>query len=958
MRMLARFSDSIAARLAGVVFLASFLPAACVVVIVGGMMVRGQTRAIEDRLVAQAEDRLHAVDTWIQGYQSIAEGLAHAPLIRWGLRAAADGDTKVGEGTREAATALLGVFQEQAWGDTHHFYVTDPSGTVVLSPLHADQPRAHLGNALGDRVWFGDALERPLVTPVFGFPEKDHHHPLVTHPVRDEDGRAMGVVVIEICTDALAGMLATEFKDTVSYLVSLDESEPRLVSTGEVASSTGLLSRAWRLRERQIGEAEASSGETILGVYEPSGVYPWMVCMEADAGTILAPVRARMRMLGVLVGVLSVLAALGGWLVGRRFVRPLLALGAAARRIADGNLDDSIDAGTRRDEVARLQQLFERMRLALRDHVAGLDRLIRKRTADLRRATEDLSAQRERYELALRGSRDAIFDWDVGGGVVCFPSSRLAEMLGDPSLQGDLALERFLSLLDPDDRKGLQDRLERFLSGGEDYLEATVSMATRAGGRVHALLRATAVRDEDGRAVRVAGSIADISEMHEARQRLRRAAETDELTGLANRSVITRHIQHALARARRGGSICAVLFFDFDRFKVINDSLGHDVGDKLLQSIAGRLVENIREFDVAARIGGDEFVVLLDMLERPSQALEIAQRLLEVCAEPHEIDGHRIVSTASIGMATSEHGYTDAGEMLRDADTAMYQAKVRGKGCVVVFDTQMHVDAVRRHALEDELRKALDLGQFSLHYQAIVDLGDATVVGAEALLRWTHESLGRISPAEFIPIAEETGLICDIGRWVVEQACRQLADWRRRGVVGEDFKVSVNVSKRQVLHPSFVEMLEGAIASSGLGVRDIKLEITETTIVDNRAEVSKLLEELRRKSFIIVMDDFGTGHSSLSGLHKLPIDEIKIDQSFIREGSGNPKLIAITSSITALAQHLGLRTVGEGVETPEHIATLQALGCTWGQGYHFARPLCAEEFERLLAEPMSIRIAA
>ncbi len=961
--------SSVATRLGVSVFLAAFVPSMAIVVVLGGLAIRDASSAIEARLSAHADNRTHALDVWMEGYQGIGEAIADDPTVRKAMASLVLGEPD--GGAIHDAVGTLRAFQERSWGDTHHFFIVDPGGTVVLSPSHGDiegpgfigwdgagTGNSHLGHSLASEPWFAHAKEQALVTPVFGFPERDHHHPLVTHPVRDADGRCVGVLVIEVCTDALSTMMSMAQEHTTSYLVSLDDERPRIVSTGAAAPLTDLLERAWQSRHRQLGRAQGPSGQAMLAVYQPSEVYPWMACVEADADAMLAPVHARFRMLGGLVVALSLMAALGGAWIGRRFTRPLVALGQAARRITDGNLDDSIDTGSGDDEIAQLQRLFERMRLALRMQIARLDEAVRERTVELQRTSDELRVQREQADLALRGSRDAIFDWHVARGVISFPTGRLGEMLGDPSLRGDLSPEDLFAIVVEEDRERLNNALLEFIESGGEFFEASFSMEATDGERVHALCRATAVRDRDRRAVRVAGSISDISELYEAEQRLRRAAETDELTGLANRAVITARIQEALVRTRRAGMGCAVLFFDFDRFKVINDSLGHDVGDELLRSIARRLAENIREFDVAARIGGDEFVVLLDMLEQPSQGREVAQRLLDVCAEPHLIAGHRIVSTASIGMATSEHDYQNAGEMLRDADTAMYQAKVRGKGRIVEFDTQMHVDAVRRRVLEDELRTALDLGQFSLHYQAIVDLSDASIAGAEALLRWTHETLGAISPAEFIPIAEETGLICDIGRWVVARACRQLADWRSRGVVGPDFKVSVNVSKRQILEPGFEAMLDETILTNGLSVRDIKLEITETTIVDNRAEISRLLAGLRKRSYFISMDDFGTGHSSLSGLHKLPIDEIKIDQSFIREGSGNPKLIAITSSITALAQHLGLRTVGEGIETPEHIATLQTLGCALGQGYYFAKPLCAGEFEELLKSPGSVRIAA
>jgi diguanylate cyclase (GGDEF)-like protein len=428
-------------------------------------------------------------------------------------------------------------------------------------------------------------------------------------------------------------------------------------------------------------------------------------------------------------------------------------------------------------------------------------------------------------------------------------------------------------------------------------------------------------------------------------------AETDKLTGLPNRSVLQRRLTHTLARCKRSGRYCAVLFFDFDRFKVINDSLGHDMGDALLISIAELFRKNLRSVDTPSRFGGDEFVVILDELAAPSDAYFVAEKLLQVFAEPHDLSGQRVVSTASIGVVTSEHQHASGMDMIRDADSAMYQAKALGKNRVVAFDRSMHEEAMERLQLEELLRIAIEANQFFLEFQPIVQISSGKIVAAEALIRWECPSRGLIGPAQFIPLAEDTGLIIPIGKWVIEQACTQLHDWQQRNILSTEFALSINVSKRQLLDQHFERDLLAALDQRHLPTTLLKLEVTESTVIDNRGGITSVLERIRSHGFKIMMDDFGTGHSSLSGLHLLPIDAIKIDQSFIRQSNQNRRLIAITSSIIDLAGHLNLRTIGEGIESLEHLTFLQSLGCNCGQGFFFSKPVAAPIFESLLRSP-------
>ncbi len=570
--------------------------------------------------------------------------------------------------------------------------------------------------------------------------------------------------------------------------------------------------------------------------------------------------------------------------------------------------------------------------------------------------TRRLQEAQVRFELALEGSRDAIFDWDIPAGQVYY-SARWAELLRCEEHEIAPTIRTLFFHVAPEHAARVEEELFRFVDEGDDHCEIEFRLLADDGTSVWVLFRAAAIREQNGRAVRVTGAVADISKMKTAEEKVRRMVQQDQLTGLASRSRLMERLDSAVRDAQRTGESCALLFFDFDRFKVVNDSLGHDVGDELLCSIANRLRSAIRANDLAARLGGDEFVILLEDIQDSDAARATADKLLQSCAVPHVVRGHRLVSTASIGLVTTEHSSGSAAEMLRDADAAMYAAKASGRGCVVEFDKAMHDASLDRLALEEDLRSALEGRAFELHYQPIVNLETGSTIGAEALLRWTHPLRGSISPAVFIPIAEESNLIRDIGWWVVDEACAQVLDWKTRDVMPRGFRLSINVSKAQLLCPEFVDRLTERLKNHGLEPVDLKLEVTETTIVDNRAGVSSVLDELRSRGFTVMMDDFGTGHSSLSGLHTLPIDELKIDQSFIRHENASRDIIAITSSIVTLADHLRLRTVGEGIESVQQIALLQNLGCHYGQGYYFSRPVPAPELERWMHEQNRERAA-
>lgn len=430
------------------------------------------------------------------------------------------------------------------------------------------------------------------------------------------------------------------------------------------------------------------------------------------------------------------------------------------------------------------------------------------------------------------------------------------------------------------------------------------------------------------------------AELELANKQLHIDATHDKLTGLANRDVFVSRLNEEIEKFMQDPSnLVAVLFFDFDRFKLINDSLGHAIGDELLRSIADRFRAELRQEDMVARFGGDEFVVLLGEQEDAGAIHDAAERLLRVFEVPHSIENHQIVSTASIGLVISDQRYNNAGEMIRDADVAMYEAKLAGKGQFIEFDKPMYERVNRSMRIEQDLVQAIEGEQLHLVYQPIISLEKLCVAGFEALIRWDHPEFGAVGPDQFIQVAEDTGKIVEIGEWVLLTAVRQLQEWDERFGIGYVPSINVNVSKRQLIHPDFVNSIRDILEDSALTPNRIRIEITESSVVDPRHNMRDMISSIRELGVQVAMDDFGTGHSSLGMLHEFNFDVLKIDKSFIRSMEGSREMSAIVASVITMAQNMGMAVVAEGVETHSQIACLIAHGCDHIQGYYYSKPL-------------------
>jgi diguanylate cyclase (GGDEF)-like protein/PAS domain S-box-containing protein len=552
----------------------------------------------------------------------------------------------------------------------------------------------------------------------------------------------------------------------------------------------------------------------------------------------------------------------------------------------------------------------------------------------------------EHLALAAEGANDGLWAWDLTSHQFHM-SARWRTLVGLPAAPASGRREEWFDRVHPDDVAPLKDALDAYRAGRAACFQHEYRMRLEDGTYRWFLCRGVAARGADGRVQRLAGSLTDITDQALARERIQRAGSSDPLTGLNNRAVFMEQLGRALDAFRqdhhRG---FAVVYLDLDRFKLVNDSLGHLVGDELLIAVSRRLESRLRASDSLARLGGDEFALLLNGLGDGTQANAIALRIQDALVAPFSIGGREVFTSASIGIAFSRAEYANTDEVMRDADTAMYHAKTHGKARHELFDTDMHARALDRLSLEQDLRQAVKNRTLEVHYQPIVLLASGLCAGFEALVRWTRNG-HPVSPAEFVPVAEELGLIESLGAWVLEESSRQFADWQRRYPLARLDYITVNVSARQLVQQGFPRLVERALETSGMKAADLRLEITETALMDDPRRAADVIRALRDLGVKIYLDDFGTGYSSLSHLHKLPVDALKIDRSFVRSLflSERP---AIVESILALARTLDTGVVAEGVESENQARELERLGCRHAQGFYFSPPLPAPAIDELL----------
>jgi len=560
---------------------------------------------------------------------------------------------------------------------------------------------------------------------------------------------------------------------------------------------------------------------------------------------------------------------------------------------------------------------------------------------------EALFEEKERAQVTLNCIGDAVLSTDVWGHVnyinpvaESMTGWSRADAVGHP-------IEDVLQIIDANTRKGMQNpTASAILENKTLGLTPNCILVRRDGVESDIEDSAAPIHDRRGRVTGAVMVFRDVSEARTLSRRMSFLAQHDSLTQLSNRMVLNDRLTQAIAMARRHGQKLAVLFLDVDRFKHINDSLGHAIGDRLLQSVSQRLLTCVRRSDTVSRQGGDEFVILLSEVARAQDAAVCADKVLLSLSTPHRIDEHDLHITVSIGIATYPDDGMDTETLMKNADFAMYEAKENGRNNYKFFKPAMNVRAIERQSLETGLRQAIEQQEFVLHYHPLMNLNTGAITGAEALVRWRHPERGLVPPLHFIPIAEESGLIVPIGRWVIFEACRQAQAWEKAG--RQPMRISVNVSAVELRNKDFVASVRDVLTETGLNPSHLELELTETFLMQDWKSTAAVLHALKDMGVQLALDDFGTGYSSLSYLKRFPIDTLKIDQSFVRDLTTDADDASIVSAVISMGKSLHKRVVAEGVETREQLAFLQQQNCPEAQGYYFSKPVVAGDFGQML----------
>jgi diguanylate cyclase (GGDEF)-like protein/PAS domain S-box-containing protein len=560
---------------------------------------------------------------------------------------------------------------------------------------------------------------------------------------------------------------------------------------------------------------------------------------------------------------------------------------------------------------------------------------------------EALFIEKERAQVTLNCIGDGVVCTDIAGSITFV--NTVAESMTGWTLQEacGLPMSDIFKIIDDTTRETIANPMELAVGLNHTvHLPLNCILVRRDGFETPIEDSVAPIHDRQGQATGAVIVFRDVSIARAMALQMAHSAQHDFLTGLPNRMLLNDRVSQAIALSPRHMKKVAVLFLDLDGFKHINDSLGHPIGDKLLQSVAARLVECVRSSDTVSRQGGDEFVVLLSEIEQAEDAAISARRMLHSVAEAHFINKHDLHITTSIGVSVYPDDGLDAEALIKNADTAMYQAKENGRQSYQFFKSGMNVRAVERQSVEESLRRAVERQEFTLHYQPKINLGTGDITGAEALIRWTHPVRGLVPPSQFIPIAEDCGMILPIGIWVLREACKQAKEWIDAGLPIRT--IAVNISAMQFRNDHFLNDVFTILSETGLDPKCLELELTESVLIKRAETASSVLQSLRASGVQIAVDDFGTGYSSLSYLTKFPIDALKIDQSFVRQISNAPADTTIVTAVISIGQSLKLRVVAEGVETQDELEFLRAHNCEEAQGYYFSRPVPAQKFARLL----------
>jgi len=711
-----------------------------------------------------------------------------------------------------------------------------------------------------------------------------------------------------------------EYQDALSYYITASANIKRIEKLKSDAANIGndILQKTEAMTVEAAKKLTATTAKAVKNV--------------RDARLILFFTMVITLVLGIVVAVK----------LTRSVTEPIDNLVKATRAIAGGELGHTID-NKDATEFGELADHFNAMSIALKENYEELIREVTER----RQTEEALRESEERYALAARGANDGLWDWNIRNNTVYY-SFRWKSMLGFDDASIGNTLDEWLSRVHADDREQVEAKLSAHINCQSPQFECEHRVRHKDGTYLWMLNRGLAVRDERGKAYRMAGSQTDITARKDAEAQLLYDAFHDALTGLPNRALFMDRLEHVIASAKRHPHyLYGVLFMDLDRFKVINDSLGHGIGDRLLMEVGQRLKSCLRPGDTVARLGGDEFAILLEDIADAADAEEITNRIEQVLSPPYAIQGNEICTTQSIGLALRSDRYEWPEQILRDADIAMYEAKSKGRSRHEFFDTKMHASIIDRLQLESDLRIAVEhQAGFILYYQPIMDLKKQRLIGFEALVRWKHATRGLIYPLEFISLAEETGLIFPLSKWIIRESCRQIGAWQKKYPEDPGLRMSVNISSKLLLQAGFAESIQSYLLECGLQPGSLAIEITESVIMEHPERAVETMTKLQSMGVHIHIDDFGTGYSSLSYLHSFPVNALKIDRSFIAKMSANSDNQEIIKTIIALAQNLKLEVIAEGLEQNHQLSTIKGLECGFGQGFLFSKPLPPDAIEK------------
>ena len=811
---------------------------------------------------------------------------------------------------------------------------SSPDGYLVCSARDEGDNRLTF---VGDMAWFKQVYERRefVVGPIVFGPISKGYVAVLAHPLFDADGTMIGALQTPIdllkfrlvpATNKLPAATVITIIDKEGTIIARSQNPEKFI--GKNVRNVRMIGSILRLRNGTIKATSVEGIERLYGFLPVPGT-DWMVLAGTDTEVALANARYAAIESSLVGGAIVLLVLLLAIYFARRIAGPILAIRETAKTIASGDMTPRAPLGGPL-EIAEVATQFNHM----------LDAISASRI--------ELLESENRLKLAMQGARLALWDYDFVADRIYFAET-WSELLGGPSVPTDYALDAFVAEVPPEDLLALQAALRAIFRKQTGSFKVEHRFRNLCGELVWFDSQGSPTQhDAKGRVTRMVGICRDITERKAAQTQIQRLAFYDPLTELPNRRMLMERLT-ASATVRDVESLSALLFIDLDNFKEINDSLGHAQGDLVLQEVGRRLRASIRKDDLAARLGGDEFVIMLTGLGADPETANVlakaaGDKICKVLDQTFELGGELCTITSSIGITLFGGDLADpVGEPLKRADMAMFQAKAAGRNTIRMFEPEMQERLLRRIDLVNELRHAVQKKQFLLHYQPQIT-ADGEIIGVEALVRWLHPTRGMVPPFEFIALAEECGLILQLGNWVLETACRQLVDWAATPELAQ-LSIAVNVSAIELYQTRFADDVLMVVAQTGANPRKLKLELTEGVLLKNVEETIAKMTTLQAHGIEFSLDDFGTGYSSLSYLKRLPLNQLKIDQSFVRDILEDPNDASIAIMVITLAKSLGLTVIAEGVETDAQRAFLAAHGCLAYQGYYFSRPLPIGDLE-------------